>query len=408
MSGSAPYRQDVVDALREHLHPPLRPRDEQGDAQLPGVAAESAGHRSVAERAFRRAMRPLVVRFVRPLVTHEVETRVSAHLALQSEQDMHERRLAALETNAELLKTELRSVNHNLVALKQGVVAMADAIAPTAGLAGVPARLAELRERLNAVERRTRTMAAPAPSTPTHETHAPQTSSPVDYVGFERRFRGDPAEVQAITRDRYLEVLRGNGPVLDVGCGKGELVGTLMEAGVEARGIDLDPAMVAEAVAQGRDVQVADLNQYLSRTEPQSLGAIIATQVVEHLQIEDLVRFLELSASRLRPGGVFIAETPNPGSLIVLATHFILDPTHVRPLHPALMVYLCESAGFRSIDVRFYAPATEQHLALVDENADGDVAAVLNANFRRLNDVLFGPQDYAVVARTPAETSVSQ
>ena len=41
------------------------------------------------------------------------------------------------------------------------------------------------------------------------------------------------------------------------------------------------------------------------------------------------------------------AETPNPASLVVLGNSYVLDPTHVRPLHPSLMVFLCEGAGFR-------------------------------------------------------------
>jgi 2-polyprenyl-3-methyl-5-hydroxy-6-metoxy-1,4-benzoquinol methylase len=284
------------------------------------------------------------------------------------------------------------------------IAARAAAIAPTAGIDGVPDRVAELRERLNAVERRTRPP-SPAvggdtgPSMNDPATAAPP-ASPIDYVGFERRFRGDPDRVQQITRERYLELLRDNGPVLDVGCGKGELVGALKEAGVAAVGIDLDPAMVDEAKAQGLDVHVADLNAFLENQPPGSYGAIISTQVVEHLQVADLVRFLELSASRLVGGGVFIAETPNPTSLIVLGTHFILDPTHVRPIHPALMAYLCECAGFRSVELRYYEPASQYHLSMVDERGAPQWAKKLNANFTRINEVLFGPQDYAVVAHT--------
>ncbi len=397
------FRRDLTDALVERFAPGRQPSGGQPTADH---TSRTRGLRS----AFRSLIRTPVSRYLDRRVATEMD-RVVASLGSVDSSPASQlvRRIEGLEINTEMLKAEVRAVNHNLGGLQRSFDAMAAAIAPTAGIDGVPDRLAELRERLNAVERRTRGMGSARSAAVAGDvigsskndaaTVAPP-ASPIDYVGFERRFRGDPDRVQQITRERYLEVLRDCGPVLDVGCGKGELVGALKEAGVAATGIDLDPAMVDEAQAQGLDVHVADLNSFLESRPPASYGAIISTQVVEHLQIADLVRFLELSASRLVGGGLFIAETPNPTSLIVLGTHFILDPTHVRPIHPALMAYLCECAGFRSVELRYYEPASQYHLSMVDEREAPQWARQLNANFTRINDVLFGPQDYAVVART--------
>jgi 2-polyprenyl-3-methyl-5-hydroxy-6-metoxy-1,4-benzoquinol methylase len=366
--------------------------------------------RSRARATLKHLLRPLVSRYLSPRIASEVQVAFASFRSEQVElQEGQSARIGSLEVNAEMLKAQLYAVNHNLEQLVAGVNAMGMAIAPTAGIEGVPERLAEFRERLNAVERRTRNIgSARTRSRSKAETGgddsspAPSPSAAIDYVGFERRFRGDPREVLEVTRGRYLELLRAHGPVLDVGCGKGELVEALVQAGVPAVGIDLDPAMVDEAQARGLDVRVADLNAFLESQAVGSFGSIISTQVVEHLQMPDLVRFLELSASRLRPGGVFVAETPNPTSLIVLGTHFLLDPTHVRPIHPALMVYLCECAGFRSVDLRYFEPARQYHLTMLDETETSPWAEQVNANFTRINDVLFGPQDYAVVARTPS------
>src|SRR5262249_55165125 len=191
------------------------------------------------------------------------------------------------------------------------------------------------------------TASAPAGEAGVSE-RAPQ-SSLFDYVGFEQRFRGDPSVILANVEKRYADVLATSPPVLDIGCGRGELVGLLGERGIEAYGIDLDASLVAEANAHGLDVRLADAVAHLESLEPASLGAIVTTHVVEHLELDDLIRVLELAVSRLRPGGVFIAETPNPASLIVLGNSYILDPTHVRPLHPSLLAFLCESAGFREV-----------------------------------------------------------
>jgi hypothetical protein len=116
------------------------------------------------------------------------------------------------------------------------------------------------------------------------------------------------------------------------------------------------------------------------------------------LELSSLLELLELSASRLRPGGVFVAETPNPASLIVLGNSYVLDPTHVRPLHPSLMVFLCESAGFRDVKLRFFSPAEDYQLPLVDDPGAPPWVASVNTALSKLNETLFGPQEYAVIA----------
>ena len=134
----------------------------------------------------------------------------------------------------------------------------------------------------------------------------------------------------------------------------------------------------------------------------QSLGSIISVHVVEHLPLATLVELLELAATRLRPGGIFVAETPNPASLIVLGNSYILDPTHVWPLHPSLLTFLCERAGFRDVRLEFHAPAEDYQLPPIDAGPDGPAwVEDLNARFAQLNQVLFGPQEYAAIATTP-------
>jgi 2-polyprenyl-3-methyl-5-hydroxy-6-metoxy-1,4-benzoquinol methylase len=310
-------------------------------------------------------------------------------------------RIDALETNGELMKAELAAFRSSLEGLGQ-------AIAPAAGIAGVPARFAELREQLNALDRRVRASTAaeaPASSSPTTAPHAAAPSDATggfDYVGFERRFRGDSETVLATLADRYAPLLAEHQPVLDFGCGRGELVDVLAARGIIATGVDPDAGMVAEAQGNGRAVVLGDGLEYLRDSPTNELGAVISVHVVEHLQLPVLVELLELAAARLRPGGVFIAETPNPMSLVVLGNSYILDPTHVWPLHPSLMTFLAERAGFRDVELRFYSPAEDYRLAPIDAGRDAPPwIADLNVAIERLNDVLFGPQEYAIIARTP-------
>jgi SAM-dependent methyltransferase len=309
----------------------------------------------------------------------------------------------ALTANQESLKTELRTLQRTLDDLGW-------AIAPGAGLAGAEVRLSELRERVNGLDRRLRSLATPAAPTAAQPTapaageaapaERPVQSALFDYVGFERRFRGDPDAVSATLWERYGERLAAHPPVVDLGCGRAELLVSLKERGVAGKGVDTDPSMVLEARDAGLDVVEADALTWLVEQPEHSIGSLIATHLVEHLQLDDLVRLLELAATRLTPGGIFIAETPNPQSLIVLGNSYVLDPTHVRPVHPSLLTFLCEGAGFRDVRLEFYAPAEGYHLPPVTDPSAPAWVAQVNEAFAQLNHVLFGPQDYAAIATT--------
>jgi O-antigen chain-terminating methyltransferase len=178
--------------------------------------------------------------------------------------------------------------------------------------------------------------------------------------------------------------------VLDVGCGRGEFLSLLREAGVDARGIDADADMVAYARGEGLDVEQADALDRMAALEDGSLGGIFAAQVVEHLPPSTLTRLLELAALKLRPGGVFVAETINPLSPLALRSYFA-DLTHAQPLVPETLALLAEQAGFRQVETRFLNEPDEK-LAAPDD-------PVIAANVRRLNELLFGPLDYAIIAR---------
>jgi SAM-dependent methyltransferase len=317
--------------------------------------------------------------------------------------------------NLELLKGELRHVQVTLDELGM-------AFAPGTGLAGAGARYAELRESVYALERRLRgagnaaapagdatdATAAPVPAAPRDAGADVLSSTLFDYVGFERRFRGDPDVILATLVDRYGELLADHQPVVDIGCGRGELLGMLAERGLDVIGIEPDPGMAAEARARGITVHEQLAGEWLRSVPDGSLGSIITTHVLEHLELDDMIELLELSATKLAPDSVFISETPNPTSLIVLGNSYLLDPTHVRPLHPSLLAFLCEKAGFRDVRLRFFSPAEGYHLPLADpaghEDAPAwvaDLAETVNQGFTKLNEVVFGPQDYAVIARTP-------
>jgi glycosyltransferase involved in cell wall biosynthesis/SAM-dependent methyltransferase len=204
-----------------------------------------------------------------------------------------------------------------------------------------------------------------APGRPNHD----------GYRGFEDLFRGS----EEMIRNRqqiYVSLVAGQEPVLDAGCGRGEFLDLLKERGVSYRGVDLDPDMVERCREKGHEnVEQGNLVDVLEGIPEGSLGAIFSAQVIEHLDLSQLRRFLELGLSRLRPGGMLIAETVNPHSAAALKA-FWVDPTHKHPLFPETMLALCALAGYAAGDV--FAPVGSGNWS-EDRTAVGEYAVVATA-----------------------------
>ena len=258
--------------------------------------------------------------------------------------------------------------------------------------------LGELDERLTRAERRPRTDgAAPAQTVAAQ----PAAAALPDYFAFESRMRGATDDVRERQR-AYVAEFAEAAPVLDVGCGRGEFLALLREAGIEARGVDADADMVAYARGEGLEVEQADALAHLETLSDQSLGGIFCAQVVEHLPPPVLLRLLELAHAKLRPGGVLVAETINPLSPLALRNYFA-DLTHAQPLVPETLVLLARQAGFADVRTRFAnEPPEDERLRAVelpDDAAFDPARAALRDNVERLNGLLFAPLDYAVIAR---------
>jgi O-antigen chain-terminating methyltransferase len=228
------------------------------------------------------------------------------------------------------------------------------------------------------------------------------------YLAFERRFRGTEEEVRERI-GRYLGALEGVGElgdVLDLGCGRGEGLAVLAAAGFPVRGVDASAQMVARCRERGLAAEAGDLFEALAGVAPGSLGAVVSFHVIEHLPPTSLDRLARLAWRALAPGGVLVLETPNPESLVVAARAFWLDPTHVRPVHPEALELLVRLAGFEPVErleLRPFGAAErlpEIELAGVPEEQRA-LADRVNRLRDVLDDLLFGYQDYALVARKP-------
>src|SRR5262249_30178273 len=133
----------------------------------------------------------------------------------------------------------------------------------TARLEGLRAEMDRLRRPVPAME------LPPSPAVPAGLGALPATA----YVLFEDRHRGTAEEIRERQRV-YLDLFTGGGRVLDVGCGRGEFLELCREGGIDARGIDLDPAMVARCRQAGLAAEEADALAYLDALPDGTLGGI--------------------------------------------------------------------------------------------------------------------------------------
>jgi SAM-dependent methyltransferase len=219
------------------------------------------------------------------------------------------------------------------------------------------------------------------------------------YEDLEDHFRGTREEVQAKLQPYLadIEATTAVGPVIDVGCGRGEWLALLADAGVEAYGVDINAVVVERCVAQGLDVREADALVHLREIPAGSARAITSFHVAEHLSLDTLVGLVDAALLALAPGGVLVFETPNPTNVNVGAASFYLDPTHLKPLHPQFLQFLVTQRGFASAEVRFLN-AEEGPALTVDDLAPNGELARSQELVDRINWALAGPLDYGIVA----------
>ena len=145
--------------------------------------------------------------------------------------------------------------------------------------------------------------------------------------------------------DEYRDLawaFAGCSPVVDLGCGRGELLELLAELGIEASGVEADAGLVDAGADQGLRVVHEDAIRWLAAAPTESLGGIALFRVVESLEPQELLDVVALAGDKLRPGG----------KLVILSGQSPADPTRRGPVHPAYLAFVLREAGFADVTVR--------------------------------------------------------
>ncbi|MBM3358513.1 MAG: class I SAM-dependent methyltransferase [Betaproteobacteria bacterium] len=139
------------------------------------------------------------------------------------------------------------------------------------------------------------------------------------------------------------------GRVLDVGCGRGDLVAELTELGWKAQGIDTDRQ--ALAIARDRGLEVMEGCLDAQDLAANTYDAVVMSHVIEHL--EDPRRTIQECWRVLKPGGTLVLLTPNPESLghrLFQRDWLHLDPPRHLHLFPTgALSKIVREAGFSRV-----------------------------------------------------------
>lgn len=176
---------------------------------------------------------------------------------------------------------------------------------------------------------------------------------------------------------------------LDIGCGRGEWLTLAARDSRRITGIDASPVSIEYCRAKGLRAEAGDAIDYLRSLPGGSLAVVTAFHVAEHLPMPVLLRLVTEVSRTLAPGGLFAVETPNPRNILMATHHFWNDPTHQRPIPPALLEFIFEYCGLNVVKRLELNPAPKgEHLPYTEIEV-----------IRRVDEQLYGPRDYGIIGR---------
>jgi len=220
----------------------------------------------------------------------------------------------------------------------------------------------------------------------------------MDYLAFEDKYRGSEESIQKL-QEKFVRLYVGKDNILDIGCGRGEFMKTLLNAGKQyVFGMDINPQMVEKCKKDGLSVELKDGVNYLYDNDNLNLGGIFSSQVIEHLKPSQIVKLIKGAYKNLQKGSPLILETINPMALVTQTMAYTLDLTHRQYVHPFTIEMLLKEHGFKKVEFIYSSPVDIEAPVLKDNDMDQKELKKYNEKIRRMHEILFGYQDYAVIA----------
>lgn len=153
--------------------------------------------------------------------------------------------------------------------------------------------------------------------------------------------------------------------ILDIGCGYGALIFFLRKHGyVNVEGVDLSPEQVACARELGiHGVKQGDLGDLILSSPEINYDAVVAFDLLEHLERDELIEFFSQVRRVLRPGGSIILHIPNGASPFFGRVRYG-DMTHEICFTQHSISQLMSIVGFKDVTCFEESPAVTGFISL--------------------------------------------
>lgn len=138
--------------------------------------------------------------------------------------------------------------------------------------------------------------------------------------------------------------------VLEIGFGNGAFAGWVRSRGWTFVGTELDMELVARARGNGIEAYGAEADLE-AVAKGRLFDLIVAFDVLEHLETQDIIGLLRACTNLLTTGGKLIARFPNGDSPFARAVQYG-DVTHKSTIGSGIAVQLATQAGFRVAQLR--------------------------------------------------------
>ncbi len=330
----------------------------------------------IPDEARLRQVKRAVMAGMRPVTSHQVPFNRELSVAVDRLTSVVEDLVTQVSRADERLASTVRRVQAGIASVEVGgaelddeVAALVERLADVATrLETAEAALAEQRQRLARVERSDATPAAPAPvAVVSADAAGGADQALLRRLARAARPAADDLRAWAGAVADVVVDATAEAPLLDLASDRGEWLAAWIDLGIEAIGVDDDPAALELLAAAGRPAVAADPAAHLASQPTGSLGAVTAATLADVVPLPSLVDVLDAAATALQPGGVLVLLVADP--TVLAQGDPLWDDPRRRPLPARTLQHLLLDRGWAEIDL----------LPVGDEGATGPRATVVVA-----------------------------
>ena len=164
---------------------------------------------------------------------------------------------------------------------------------------------------------------------------------------------------------RYLPQDRSS-RIVDLACGSGAYLHYLRSSGyTNISGVDVSPEQIGLAHLLGiHNAECRDLLSELSEMDSDSIDAVLAIDILEHLKNDELFDVVDEIFRVLKKGGLCVAHVPNAEGLYGMRVRYA-DLTHERAFAPKSAEQLFLAIGFTGVQCFEERPVVHGLMSLV-------------------------------------------